>query len=657
MDKIGNVTMDYQFYNGSDDYSDGDIENELLDLIKNENDVNKILKKDNRWPVLYHFSPVRQNILEWYMFHEGANVLEIGAGCGAITGVLCRKAQKVTSVELSKRRALIGAYRNQAYDNLKIIVGNFNDIKFEEKYDYITLIGVLEYADYFTNGQDSFVTFLSNIKKLLKPNGKLLIAIENKYGMKYFAGQAEDHTGVLFDGIEGYVGTESKVKTFEKDELKKVILDAGFANTAFYYPFPDYKLPTQIFSDEYLPKPEDVVCSLESYDNNRILLFDQTEAFASAIRANKFDFFSNSFFVEASVQKDELIPKVYSKFTKDRREEFQIETAIMRENDQYVAVKSPLNEKADAHIANMFDNYEKSIATESTTIQLCPAKKDGNKVYFEFINGPSFGDKLMDAVEQKNMSEFKAILSEYKSLLLEVAHAKKLDEEIDKINIDLTFDNIIMLGRNQYIILDYEWYSEQALSLKFIAYRAVYAFYMKYQKSVQKFISLDELFNEFAISDDDRERYNEANNRFIDKVYDSVEGYNKTLEKYHKKTFPFQGRGLSDNIDPVNAEEKDYIVIQSIFEVLEKNREVLPDIDKYFAVTKKLISQEQQKDSNNRELVFTTDTFKEELDECISQLINIAYLKRDIEENLRRDEGLPKFVKQLKHIAHKIIKK
>ena len=136
-EQIGKVTLDYTFYNGQDQYSDGDIEKDLLQLIMEEPDVEKILAEDDRWPVLYHFSPVRQNILEWYPLKKDASVLEIGAGCGAISGVLCRNAKHVTSVDLSKRRSLINANRNKEYDNLTIMVGNFNDVVLKEKYDYI----------------------------------------------------------------------------------------------------------------------------------------------------------------------------------------------------------------------------------------------------------------------------------------------------------------------------------------------------------------------------------------------------------------------------------------------------------------------------------------------------------------------------------------
>lgn len=299
-EQIGKVTLDYTFYKGTDQYSDGDIEDELLQLITDEPDVEKIIASDNRWPVLYHFSPVRWNVLEWYPFKEDANVLEIGAGCGAISGVLSKNCSRVTSVDLSKRRSMINATRNQQCENLTIMVGNFNDVALQEKYDYITLIGVLEYAGYYTDANEPFVAFLKKISDYLKPDGKLLIAIENKFGLKYWAGAREDHTGGFFDGLEGYIGTESKVRTFSKEGLAKIIADAGYSGSEFYYPFPDYKFPTQIFSDSYLPKEDDLNLSLDVYDNSRMFLMNENRVYAELLKEGKFDFFANSFFVEVS---------------------------------------------------------------------------------------------------------------------------------------------------------------------------------------------------------------------------------------------------------------------------------------------------------------------------------------------------------------------
>lgn len=106
-EKIGNVFLDYAYYKGTDEYSDGGIEDELLSMVEKEKDIDKLLKSDNRWPVLYHLSPVRQNILAWYPFKPDADVLEIGSERGAITGIISEKAGSVTCIELSKKDRLL----------------------------------------------------------------------------------------------------------------------------------------------------------------------------------------------------------------------------------------------------------------------------------------------------------------------------------------------------------------------------------------------------------------------------------------------------------------------------------------------------------------------------------------------------------------------
>ena len=118
--------------------------------------------------------------------------------------MLCQKAGKVTSVELSRRRAEINFARNSEKENLTIMVGNLNDMTFPENFDYVVVNGVLEYAMSFTEGETPYETFLKEMGGYLKPEGKLLIAIENRLGLKYFAGAPEDHTDIHFFGIDGY---------------------------------------------------------------------------------------------------------------------------------------------------------------------------------------------------------------------------------------------------------------------------------------------------------------------------------------------------------------------------------------------------------------------------------------------------------------------
>ena len=169
-EKIGKITLDYSRYPGQDFYSDGAIEDELLETVKHheESEFVNIIKERNSWPFLYHLSYLRENIVDWVpmdtgtSMDKGAKVLEVGSGCGAITGALARKAGSVTCVELSKKRSLINAYRHKDCDNVTIHVGNFKDIEqdLDTDYDYICLIGVFEYAKSYIGGNTPFEDFL-----------------------------------------------------------------------------------------------------------------------------------------------------------------------------------------------------------------------------------------------------------------------------------------------------------------------------------------------------------------------------------------------------------------------------------------------------------------------------------------------------------------
>lgn len=299
-EKIGNVILNYEYYSGEDFYSDGAVEDELLEIAKLQlEDYSSLLAQKNSWPAVYHFSKIRQNIVEWIPMESDASVLEIGSGCGAITGALAQKAGKVTCIELSKKRSYINAYRNYQHGNVEIRVGNFQDIegKLTELYDYITLIGVFEYSQLYISGESPYVEMLRKIRNHLNPGGKIVIAIENRLGMKYWAGCAEDHNGRHYEGIEGYSHTSSGARTFSKKELEGLFFEAGGLKADFYYPYPDYKFPLAIYSDEYLPKKGELHNNMCNMDWQRFLLFDETRAYDSLVEQGQFPEFSNSFLV------------------------------------------------------------------------------------------------------------------------------------------------------------------------------------------------------------------------------------------------------------------------------------------------------------------------------------------------------------------------
>jgi GT2 family glycosyltransferase/SAM-dependent methyltransferase len=234
-------------------YSDGDdAELRIGKAIEAASDLS-VLSKELRaqmtdWPSLYHLSSSRANLLRPYKDIFAGDILEIGAGCGAITRYLGEQGGNILALEGSPRRAAIARSRTRDLHNVTVLSEKFDLFITDKTFDVVTLIGVLEYANMFTPGDDPAVTMLRRVRQLLKPNGKLVIAIENQLGLKYFAGAPEDHMNIAMYGLEGRY-LKNQPQTFGKKVLERMLIEAGFSDSKFMAPFPDYKLPASIVTE------------------------------------------------------------------------------------------------------------------------------------------------------------------------------------------------------------------------------------------------------------------------------------------------------------------------------------------------------------------------------------------------------------------------
>jgi protein-L-isoaspartate O-methyltransferase len=231
-----------------------------------------VIREKKSWPVLRAFSHLRENLVEWLPFTGEERVLEIGAGCGALTGILAKKARKVTCVEPDTAKCQINAARTGNLGNVRILAGTLDlaEEKLEETYDKIFLIGALPRAAelvakhpversgrpfHLACGAEPEISLLRYARAHLAPGGQIILAQENRLGMKYWAGCRDEYSGRYFTGLEG---EQSGGRTFSRKELQELIRQTGGLSAQFYYPYPDHQFPLSLYSDDYLPKKGDL---------------------------------------------------------------------------------------------------------------------------------------------------------------------------------------------------------------------------------------------------------------------------------------------------------------------------------------------------------------------------------------------------------------
>ena len=300
------------------------------------------------WNTEYHLTRKRKDLLAGLTHNRSAKVLEIGCGCGAITRYLGEQYASVIAVEGSYNRARLARLRTADLESVEVIASRYQEIGLDGSFDIVFCVGVLEYAPTYVDADDPFRHALESMKRMLKPGGSLVIAIENKLGLKYFSNSREDHSGTFFEGIEGYPRYGHVFETFGKRELDS-LLKEFWPTVDFYYPFPDYKLPQLLISEHGLTKinPGEMIASLteRDYAGSAGVFFDNRLAWKQIAGNGLAGDMSNSFLAIAGGDPS-VSPSMEGKFAvlfnRDRRKQLSSETTIFDDGSNIVASKELL---------------------------------------------------------------------------------------------------------------------------------------------------------------------------------------------------------------------------------------------------------------------------------------------------------------------------
>lgn len=533
--------LNEMYYQGEDHYSDGDVEEDILALVKQGITMDEAGGEDAPYPILYHLSKVRENIFLWYPFREDARILEVGAGCGAITGVLCEKAKEVVAVELSHRRASINYERNRMRENLEIIVGNLNDIPVHAEFDYIILNGVFEYAGSFTPGEQPYEDFLKGMARRLRPGGTILIAIENRLGAKYFAGAPEDHTDRYFLGLDQYHGVKT-VKTFTKEELKELCVSAGLICSRFYYPYPDYKFPYEIFTDETVNTPL-YGRPMFQFHEGRMSLFYEAGLCQTLAKEGVAGTFANSFLVEATKERSQSVQEIqYVKMNTDRNPGFRIYTKIWEEQGKRYVGKYPADEKAEKHLLHM--NRVK--AGEHASWKYVTGEEKGGAVIYDYLEEATLDDMVSVLLSKREGRRVEELVDDFYRVFLSNSQEREdyYGEEFEKVfgpgrcsgtkkccknlDIDLIFDNIFCRN-GTYEVIDTEWVFPFEIPVEYVMWRVLNELFYKHP-GLSQIVSHRGLEEKYGITPEDAAVFKEWEIHF---AYQYVGSYG--LQKYEKE--------------------------------------------------------------------------------------------------------------------------
>lgn len=223
------------------------------------------------------FSPKRQAGLE--LLDLSGNEICVDYGCmwGALTIPLAKRCKYVLGIDqtLDSLNLLNARLKEDKISNIDLLCGDLRKSNiFIGKSDIAVVNGVLEwipeegsinlrayygkYASktYSINPKYKQLQFLKSVHQSLSSNGKIYLAIENRFDFKMFLGAKDPHANLLFTSLlpRKVADLISKIRLGRKyvnwlysfNGIQSLLEESGFSKVDLYMCFPDYRFPERI---------------------------------------------------------------------------------------------------------------------------------------------------------------------------------------------------------------------------------------------------------------------------------------------------------------------------------------------------------------------------------------------------------------------------
>jgi hypothetical protein len=253
---------------------------------------------------------MREAIVCWYPFADGSKVLDLSNGA------------------LSDLLRLFGCQAETAPEQ-------------STNYDYIIVLDPPDFG----------LAALERYRAALGPHGRLLIAYENPYALRFWAGHTAPNTGRSYDTLFSRGDNPLPAKA----ELAARLEKAGFPALRWYYPLTDHWLTSEVYSENYLPNEFFNQRFLPYIDDDPGLRFDERDLYREVVRGGAFEFMCGAYLVEARVcADDEPCPIDYAAVTAYREPQKRFATILSSDGK---ARKLPLHELGKDTVQRIADNH------------------------------------------------------------------------------------------------------------------------------------------------------------------------------------------------------------------------------------------------------------------------------------------------------------
>ncbi len=424
---------------------------QILDIIRANDTENfdGIIAGLKDWQVSYHLGSLRKAFLGCFAA-DGERALEIGAGFGALTGVLLDHFHTVDAVETDPVCAEGLRTRFRHRQNLNIVPEPGHGCR----YDLILAADCLDRPD--TDREKT----LRKLKELLTDNGILICNLHNRLGIRYLCGGSDPYVPQPFLMYH----PDALLSRKETDKLLRNTLGDNYH---VYYPVPDSSWCQMLFSDNDMPSDSirDRLFTYDPYGHTQVVY--EPDLYDDLLKERVFGTFANEFLIVYHCGQEDQAQITSAVISADREHARAYRTSFLSDG---TVCKSALYPEGIPSLAAMQKNME---ILQERGIPVIHGAMDGDDVIMPRYHLPTLQNSLLGIALEGGDKLEKTFDCLYE-MILQSAEIIREDEHgpiLETGYIDMIPLNIFYNG-DKFLYFDQE-FTVQECPAAYILYRAI----------------------------------------------------------------------------------------------------------------------------------------------------------------------------------------
>lgn len=453
---------------------------------------------------------VPKGLLKWYDFEKDKKILYIGDAIDSYAEALKEEGLEVFCVS----------------------VADFKDAEWIKKhrntYNYAVMIAAFELDD---SPQDIF----GAIADILATDGKLLLGMNNRFGIRYFLGDKDIYTNQIFDGLEDYRRTYATIKDtfsgrmYARYEVEQMLTQTGFSNMKFYSVFPDLEHPQMLYAESFIPKENLARRIFPMYNNANTVFVEEQYLYQSLMENNMFHQMANAYLVEVTKQ-NVITESVFSDVV-------QVTSTLERDADKAMLTiihgntsveKKAMYSEGREQLERIIENHKALSARGIRTIE---GELIGNSYRMPYIDAPT-AQEYFDQLLKEDKDKFLEELDRYRDMILQASEIETEDtgNGLGPI-VNVAYPDMGLINcfykDGEFVLFDQEFTIEHC-PVNFSIFRLIWGFHFN-DVDKNKIIPIDELWNRYGLYEN-LDYWREMDWKFISAVRNDED-----LRFYHDK--------------------------------------------------------------------------------------------------------------------------